>query len=284
MIKALRGCFGRGRDGAATLPHVWPHTLVITGAAGEVASAVRPRLRASFANVRLTDCLDVRDLAANECFAQARLEDPDSFVPLLRGADAILHLGGIARNAPLRQLTAVNVIALEALLERAAEHGVSRVVLASSMHVLGLYRRDEPVQPWSPPRADSSYAASKVMVEQLGHIFAQHHGLGIASVRIGCLKPRREDSEPGGWIGPTDLARLFELALTHPDIRDVVINGVAEHSGDDCGQRWLRDTFGFRFTEPGLPYRQALQGLARWFPSDPIAREFRGGQFASGAV
>ena len=282
MIRLIQRLLKRRSDVAVAVGHArQTQTVLVTGAAGQVGTAVRPMLRAAFPRVVLTDRVDVSDLAPNESFFAADFEDPASFASRLRGIDAIVHLAALSLDAPLDRLLAVNVVAVNTLLNLAIAHGVQRVMLASSMHALGLYRRNETILPTSQPKADSTYAASKVVMEQVGAMYAASGALHVTSIRIGCLKNRREDAEPGGWIGPTDLAALIVLALTHSKTSGVTMNAVAKHSGDDCGQRWLEKNFGFRFTEDAVAYEKSLRSLHYWYPKDEIAREFRGGEFAS---
>ena len=178
-------------------------------------------------------------------------------------------------------LQEANVTNVAALLAQAERAGIRRIALASTMHVMGLYRRDERVTPRMLPRPDSLAAVTKLTGEQVGQWHAARTHARVVSVRIGCFKPTREESEPCSWIGPEDLARLFHHVLMHPRGNAPIVHAVAPHFGDDCGQRALWWRHGFRFEHRSESRRRSLQRLSWWYPSDPIACRYRGGEFAS---
>lgn len=255
--------------------------VVLTGAAGEVGTAIRPVLRRMVRELRLVDCRPISDPQPGETCWMADLRQAGALDGALHGASAIIHLAGIAVDAPWDVLQRDSVDLVVQVLRAAEQAGIHRIALASTMHVLGGYRRTERIGASSPPRPDSRYAESKVRVEVLGRAHGARTGARVTAVRIGCLKPLAADSEPLGWVGPSDLARLFLHVLFHPLGRTRVVNAVAPHKGDDCGQRRLWWRHGFRFREHGESRSVGLARAAQWYPHDFIAREYRGGEFAS---
>ena len=85
--------------------------LLLTGAAGRIATAVRPVLRELAREVVLTDRVEPSAPAAGERFVRAELEDPAPWEGLAAGCDAVLHLGAVPDEA------AFDVLA------RVADHG-----------------------------------------------------------------------------------------------------------------------------------------------------------------
>lgn len=76
-------------------------TIVLTGAAGKVATLLRPLL-AGIYTVRLTDRERVTNLRENETFARTDLADLEELRAAVSGADAIIHLGGTLPTRSLR--------------------------------------------------------------------------------------------------------------------------------------------------------------------------------------
>lgn len=255
--------------------------LVVTGAAGEIGSAIRPFLSERFAAVRLIDLTPIAGLRANEESLVGDLHDSSVRREALRGADAVIHLAGIKSDSSWAALQRANVELVDAICSSAAEQGVGRVALASTLHVMGLYRRVERILPDMPARPDSAYATSKLTMEAIGRWHALRTGARVCSVRIGAYRDERDYAEPCAWIGGEDLARLFAHVLFHPRANVSVVHAVAPYRGDDCGQRRLRWRHGFKFVNPGGSRRGDFARMSIWYPDDPIAREFRGGQFAS---
>lgn len=256
-------------------------TVVVTGAAGQIGSALRPHLARLFASVRLIDVIPLTAETANESVVTGDVRDAALLRPACANADALIHLAGSAALAHWQSLVEDNVTGLAALLGTAEQAGIRRIALSSTMHVMGMYRRDQRILPGMVARPDSEAAATKLMSEQVGQWHAARSGARVVSLRIGCFKPTREESEPCSWIGPEDLARLFHHLLTHPRATAGIVHAVAPHFGDDCGQRDLWWRYGFRFRHHGESRRRSLRRLSWWYPSDETARRYRGGEFAS---
>lgn len=260
---------------------VRPRTILMTGAAGRIASQIRPLLARAYPWVRLTDCQAITELAENEEFQPADLTDRDSVERVVAGVEGIIHLGGIAGEAAFDQLLAVNVSGTINLFESARRHGVSRIVFASTLHVLGFYDRTQIISPDSAPRPDSRYAVSKLFGENLGRLYADKYGMRVCCLRIGHAVATRAEAEPDIWIGPLDLVALIRIGLEHPDVRFEILHAVAQYTGSDIGQNRARRIYGWVCREAGGDYGAAQSEVTRWFPGDAIARRVRGGVFAS---
>src|SRR3954453_22316897 len=114
--------------------------LLLTGATGEVGSALLTRLVAQGETVR---CLvrDPRRLGSNRGRVQialGALPDPPSFRNALRGVRSVIHLAASARDQPLGSIEELNGIATWRLVEAAERAGVEHFVffsaLAASVH------------------------------------------------------------------------------------------------------------------------------------------------------
>src|ERR1043166_9138236 len=76
-------------------PESQPQRVLITGAAGRIATRVIPLLGTQF-DLRLTDCQPMT--ASASPFEQADLIDPAQTVRVVKGSDAIVHLAIASRR------------------------------------------------------------------------------------------------------------------------------------------------------------------------------------------
>ena len=111
--------------------------ILMTGAAGGVASMLRPHLAGHFDEVVLSDIVPVTGMAAHERFVEAPLADPGACRAACRGMDGIVHLGGFAHEGPWETIHEANIVGCYNIFEAARLEGVPRVVFASSSSVYG---------------------------------------------------------------------------------------------------------------------------------------------------
>ena len=109
--------------------------LLLTGATGQVGSAVLRRLVAEGAEVR---CLvrDPRRLGVQRVRVQIALgdlTDPPSFRNALRGVGTVVHLAGSIRDQPRGSIEEVNGIATWRMVEAAERSGVERFLFFSAL-------------------------------------------------------------------------------------------------------------------------------------------------------
>jgi nucleoside-diphosphate-sugar epimerase len=197
--------------------------LLITGAAGNMGRLLRPRLRRAGRVLRLLDVVPVpSDNDPDDEVVLADLTDANAVAAACKGVDAILHLGGISVEAPFDDIVEVNIRGTANVLEGARAEGVQRVVLASSNHAVGFYRRsdapDGELPDDLPPRPDTYYGWSKAAIESLGALYHERFGIDVIALRIGTCFPQ---PPPGArslstWLSPDDAARLVEACLSAP--------------------------------------------------------------------
>jgi nucleoside-diphosphate-sugar epimerase len=214
--------------------------ILITGAAGKVATSLRPRLATPGRTLRLLDIVAPEKIggAGAEEIVVATVDDQDAMVAACEGVDAIVHLGGQSKEADAEEVLRLNAYGTYCLLEAARRTGVSKVVLASSSHAAGFHARDDSYPQGLPadlpPRPDTLYGWSKAAVEGIGSLYHDRFGLDVICLRIGLWFPTPPQTRGlATWLSPDDGARLIEacVAVEKPGFR--IVWGVSRNT-----RRW----------------------------------------------
>lgn len=191
--------------------------ILITGAAGRVAQALRHGFGDRFGELRLTDIAPISQLAKHEQYVAADLTNPDHIAALCDGVDAVIHLAGTPNAKDWATTNRLNIEVSQRLFDAAYKAGIKRIIYASSIHVFGMYELGNDLHPDLPPRPDSYYGISKVFGEAVLRYHADKHDITGVSVRIGSFRPVPGNvRELATWLSPTDCAKLFERALVAP--------------------------------------------------------------------
>ena len=200
--------------------------LLITGAAGSVASMVREGIRGVADEIRLVDLSPIE----GEEVMVGDITDLAFARQAIAGCEACVHLAAIPVEAPFDQILHTNIRGAWTVFEAARLEGCERIVFASSNHATGFYPITRPVTPSDPVRPDTYYGVSKVAGEALGSMYHDKFGLRVACIRIGSALPRPVDERHlSTWLSPGDLARLVTACLTSPDLGFAVVYGVSRN-------------------------------------------------------
>ncbi len=255
------------------------HRVLVTGAAGRVGRAVRPWLRERF-ELRLFDRVAVDDAAANETVVVGDLVDRELVRDALRGVDAVIHLAAVhGLDLAFDASVDANFRAVVHLLEEAQRADVARFVYASSHHVHGAQRRAGFAGDAAALAPDAYYGLGKAFGEVACALYAARFGLRTLVVRIGNADPLvADDRTLRLWTSARDLAALFEIGLTHPDVGHDVVYGVSD-CPDPLYDNARAQQLGYR------PRDRALDHLAPDFVPyaampDRLGRDFVGGAYA----
>ena len=205
--------------------------LLLTGAAGGLGLALRQRLKANCDVLRLSDRVSVGDAGPSEEVVLADLADAEAVSNMVRGVDAIVHLGGISVEGPFAPILQANIIGVYNLYEAARLHGVKRVVFASSNHVTGFYRQSETITADRPARPDGLYGVSKAFGEDLSRLYFDRYGIETACVRIGSSFPEPKDRRMlATWLSFDDLHRLITACLSTPVLGHTIVFGMSDNA------------------------------------------------------
>ncbi|MDG4825218.1 NAD(P)-dependent oxidoreductase [Asanoa sp. WMMD1127] len=241
-------------------------TVLITGAAGGVATALLPGL--ADLDLRLTD------RAPGTGFVVGDLCTPGFARAVCDGVDAVVHLAADPDPAHgWERLRGPNADAVVAMLEACAAVGVPRLVLASSLHAVGGYRDqgDEPIPDGITPFPCCTYGATKAFAEALGHAYAQQWDMRVVCLRLGgvAAAPPARSWLPG-WLSHGDLIRLVRAALT-ADVNFGVFSGTSANTPTVFGLDATRATLGYAPVDDAAAYAATVPDDTPPAP-DPAAR------------
>ena len=253
--------------------------LLLTGAAGGLGVALRQRLKANCDVLRLSDRVSVGDAGLDEEVVLADLADAEAVSNMVRGVDAVVHLGGISVEGPFAPILQANILGVYNLYEAARLHGVKRIVFASSNHVTGFYRQSETITADRPARPDGLYGVSKAFGEDLSRFYFDRYGIETACVRIGSSFPEPKDRRMlATWLSFDDLERLVVACLTAPVAGHTVLFGMSDNTTTWWDNRHAAH-IGYRPLDSSEPFRAAAQARQPVLDTrDPVV-VFQGGGF-----
>jgi nucleoside-diphosphate-sugar epimerase len=202
-------------------------TVLITGAAGTIGTALRERLPAHGWQLRCTD------LAASDGVLAADITSPDALDQVVPGVDAIVHLAGQPVEAPWPVIRERNIDGTYQVFEAARRHGVRRIVYASSNHAVGFTPNPDEgeLAADTPPRPDTLYGVSKVFGEGLSRYYVERYDLQIACLRIGTFAPSPPDVRAlSSWLSPDDCAKLVDACLRADELGFAIVWGISANT------------------------------------------------------
>ncbi len=254
--------------------------IVLTGAAGRLGSYLREPL------TRLAETLVSSDIAEGvgklypgEQFVRADLAKYDEIHALLEGADMVVHFGAIGDEAPFEQILGPNIVGAYNIWEAAYQHGVRRVVYASSIHAVGMHSRCDFIGTDAPHRPDTYYGLAKCFAEDLASMYWDKRRVESVCMRILSCAQVNNARALGSWLSYDDLIHLVEQAISTPTTGFTVVYGVSNNDRvpvDNAKASFL----GYRPRDNAEQF--AEQVLAQTEPQDlnDIANLCQGGPFA----
>jgi uronate dehydrogenase len=266
--------------------------LLITGGSGKVGTLLRERLHRPGRTLRL---IDLRSPAGpvepDTEVVLGSVGDLSALTAACTGVDAVVHLGGLAKEAPAHDIVEVNIFGSYAVLEAAHRAGVGRVVLASSHHAAGLheYTQAPPdgLPADVPARPDTLYGWSKAATELVGRLYADRYGMDVICLRVGSWCARPPDLRAlSQWLSPDDGALLVEASIAAPSPGFRVVWGISRNTRRWCSlaegeaigyiprddaERWAPELIA-RYGEPDLAGDPSVYRLGGRWPDLPLGQ------------
>lgn len=255
--------------------------LLVTGAAGGMGRIIRPHLAQLARTVRLSDIADLGEAASHEELVPCDLADASAVSELVKGCDAVLHLGGVSVEKPWASLLQANIVGTYNLYEAVRHYGKPRVIFASSNHTTGYYERSRRIDSDVPHRPDSLYGVTKCFGEDLASLYHDKFGIETLSVRIGWCHPKPTDTRKMAiWLSAEDFVSLVQRAIVTPRLAYTVVYGFSANA--ECWWDNSKAAFlGWVPKHSSEPWREEMEALdANLDPKDP-AVIYQGGPFAS---
>jgi hypothetical protein len=220
--------------------------VLLTGAAGYIAGQLLPALRERY-ELRMIDVkkrnregAEVADVV----IADLLNDDRASVARFFAGVDVVVHAGHIPSRSdePQAQYETErrNIDMMQRVYQLALEHGVRRVVAASTNQAARWYEQPyfaglrDRVGPEDYPRPDNFYGWAKAAYESLGFVYACGAlGRKLEVIHVRIVVPREIDAakfvdlpryryirELAGYISERDMQQLFCKAIETTDIAD----------------------------------------------------------------
>lgn len=259
--------------------------IVITGAAGGLGRLVTDLAVGAGHRVIASDRVPVDGAAPEVEPVIADMTDYAAVRELVDGADGIIHLAAWTEPADgsWHLVHNDNVTGSYNLLFAAADAGVTRVSVASSINAIGgVYSREPrfdyfPLDPAHPTYNEDPYSLSKwILEEQARSITRRYPAMSIASLRFSAIQDRESRLEGlrrhettaardlWGYSPPEESAQVCLNALTADLHGAEVFYVVAEQTASDDPTEELRQRF-----YPDVKVRGDLSGHRAFFDSTP---------------
>lgn len=217
--------------------------LVLTGAAGRLGSYLREPLS------KLADELVSSDIAADigplyegESYVRADLAKYDDILPLLEGADMVVHFGANPDEAPFYAILGSNIVGAYNNWESAFQQGVKRVVYASSIHAVGMHPKQDFIGVDAAHRPDTFYGLAKCFAEDLGRMYWEKRQVEAVCLRILSCAQVTSARALGTWLSYDDLIHLVTRAIDTPTTGFSIVYGVSNNDRapvDNSGASFL---------------------------------------------
>jgi uronate dehydrogenase len=252
--------------------------LLLTGAAGALGRVLRESLKPYAQQMRVSDKLGMDAARAAEEVVECDLADKKAVDELVRGCDAIVHLGGVSVERPFEEILDANIRGVFHLYEGARRHGTKRIVFASSNHVIGFHPQGEMLDADSARRPDGYYGLSKSYGEDLSRFYFDRYGIETACIRIGSSFPEPKDRRMLiTWLSYRDLTELVRCCLFADKLGHTIVYGMSANR-DKWWDNGKAAHLGFHPRDSSEPFRAKVEALPP-LPQDDPARIYQGGAF-----
>jgi len=255
--------------------------LILTGAAGRLGSYLREPLTQLCEELVSSDIVDeIGKLYPGERYQRADLANYDDIEALLEGADMVVHFGAIGDEAPFEKILGPNIVGAYNIWEAAYRHGLRRVVYASSIHAVGMHKRQDFIGTDAPHKPDTYYGLAKCFAEDLASMYWDKRGVESVCMRILSCAQVSNTRALGTWLSYDDLIQLVIRSIDTPTTGFSVVYGVSNNDRtpvDNSNASYL----GYRPRDNAEQFAKELLEEAEPADTDDPANMYQGGPFAT---
>jgi len=204
--------------------------ILLTGAAGGLGKVLRKTLNGWHDITVLSDINKINDISDNEEFVQCDLGDMEAVMGLVKGCDGIIHLGGQSLENTFENILNANIRGTYHIYEAARQHGIKRILFASSNHTIGFHKSGTQLDANATMRPDSIYGVSKVYGEMLASYYFDKFGVETAAVRIGsCFTKPLDKRMLSTWMSYNDFTDLIKKVFEIKELGYSIVYGVSDN-------------------------------------------------------
>src|SRR5262249_50590534 len=131
--------------------------ILLTGAAGGLGTALRPKLLARYGKLRSSDIVQFGPAQPGEEIVVGDIADAAFCDRIAAGAAALVHLGGRSTEDSWEVICRANIVGCFNMFDAVRVAGVKRVVFASSNHAIGFHPSSQRLDNTVRQRPDSLY-------------------------------------------------------------------------------------------------------------------------------
>ena len=206
--------------------------ILLTGAAGALGTVLREPLSKLCTELVSTDIAPLQSNALpNETYIEADMSQMDQVKPMMDGAEMVVHFASRADEGPFEDILGSNYISAYNVWESGYHAGVRRIVYASSVHGVGMYRANEGIDLDARHRPDTFYGLAKAFTEDMAEMYWEKRGLECVSMRIFSCTPEPMNARAlSTWLSHGDLVRMTTAAVTAPTVGYTNVFGISANT------------------------------------------------------
>lgn len=207
--------------------------VLVTGADGMIGRAATTRLHANGYDVSALSLSWSAPLAAADRVFTGDASDEALVTDAMADVSAVVHMAAIPHPdlGTARAIFVGNTSATFTVLNAAGEHGIERVVLASSINAFGVpmnrhdvYPAYYPLDEASPVAHDDAYSLSKWVDEQSAAWAGSRFGMTVVALRFPLVRPLDELRQHARALQglPEERRRLAREGWAYLELDDAV--------------------------------------------------------------
>ena len=203
--------------------------IVLTGASGRLGSYLREHLSKITKKLVSTDKDDIGKTLPNEVFKKLNIKNFKDVNKILKKTDLIIHFGGYSNEGPFQEILDSNILGTYNIWKSAKRNKIKRIIFASSIHSVGMYRVNEVINHKVMHKPDTFYGLSKCFGENLAQMYWDKCGIECLIIRIlSCAKVTSKRSL-STWLSYDDLIRIVIQSTKIKKLGFEIIYGVSNN-------------------------------------------------------